>query len=287
MLGDCHIHLALDGYDYKAALGRHREAVDDEPIHVALARYRELGVTFLRDGGDKFGVSRRAKELAPQYGIDYRSPIFPIHRKGRYGGFIGRGYDDLTEYRQLVAEAKAQGADFIKLMLSGIMDFSHFGVISDEPLPPSEVHDLVAIAHDAGFPVMAHVNGADRMAAALDAGIDSLEHGGYANDEVLHQLAESNAVWVPTLVTIANLRGAGRFPEEDVQLLTRLHMGNIAAAHRYGAVIALGSDAGAWRVPHGSGTADELALLTEVLGPDATEILQIGEKILCQRFSFC
>ena len=194
MLGDCHIHLALDGYDYKAALGRHREAVDDEPIHAALARYRELGVTFLRDGGDKFGVSRRAKELAPQYGIDYRSPIFPIHRKGRYGGFIGRGYDDLTEYRQLVAEAKAQGADFIKLMLSGIMDFSHFGVISDEPLPPSEVHDLVAIAHDAGFPVMAHVNGADRMAAALDAGIDSLEHGGYANDEVLHQLAESNAV---------------------------------------------------------------------------------------------
>ena len=189
MLGDCHIHLALDGYDYKAALGRHREAVDDEPIHAALARYRELGVTFLRDGGDKFGVSRRARELAPQYGIDYRSPIFPIHRKGRYGGFIGRGYDNLTEYRQLVAEAKAQGADFIKLMLSGIMDFSHFGVISDEPLPPSEVHDLVAIAHDAGFPVMAHVNGADRMAAALDAGIDSLEHGGYANDEVLHQLA--------------------------------------------------------------------------------------------------
>lgn len=287
MLGDCHIHLALDGYDYKAALGRHREAVDDEPIHAALSRYRELGVTFLRDGGDKFGVSRRAKELAPQYGIDYRSPIFPIHRKGRYGGFIGRGYDNLTEYRQLVAEAKAQGADFIKLMLSGIMDFSHFGVISDEPLPPSEVHDLVAIAHDAGFPVMAHVNGADRMAAALDAGIDSLEHGGYANDEVLHQLAESKAVWVPTLVTIANLRGAGRFPEEDVQRLTRLHMDNIAAAHRYGAVIALGSDAGAWRVPHGSGTADELTLLTEVLGPDATELLQTGEKILKERFSFC
>ena len=91
MLGDCHIHLALDGYDYKAALGRHRKAVDDEPIHAALSRYRELGVTFLRDGGDKFGVSRRARELAPQYGIDYRSPIFPIHRKGRYGGINGGG----------------------------------------------------------------------------------------------------------------------------------------------------------------------------------------------------
>lgn len=287
MLGDCHIHLALDGYDYKAALGRHREAVDDGPIHAAFARYRDLGITFLRDGGDKFGVSRRAKELAPAYGIDYRSPIFPIHRKGRYGAFIGRGYDDLTEYRQLVAEAKAQGADFIKLMLSGIMDFSHFGVISDDPLPPSEVHDLVAIAHDAGFPVMAHVNGADRMAAALDAGIDSLEHGGYADDAVLHQLAESKTVWVPTLVTIANLRGAGRFPEEDVQRLTRLHMANIAAAHRYGAVIALGSDAGAWRVPHGDGTTDEWTLLGQVLGEHVTEILQNGEKFLRSRFSFC
>lgn len=287
MLGDCHIHLALDGYDYKAALGRHREAVDDAPIHEALARYRELGVTFLRDGGDKLGVSRRARELAPAYGIDYRSPIFPIHRKGRYGAFIGRGYDDLNEYRQLVAEAKEQGADFIKLMLSGIMDFSHFGVISDEPLPPSEVHDLVAIAHDAGFPVMAHVNGSDRIAAALSAGIDSLEHGGYADDAVLHQLAESRTVWVPTVAPIANLRGTGRFPEEDVQRLTRLHMDNIAAAHRYGAVIALGSDAGAWRVPHGSGTADELALLTEALGGDVTRILQTGEKFLRNQFSFC
>lgn len=42
--------------------------------------YQTQGIHFVRDGGDALGVSRRAKELAPEYGIDYRTPIFAIHK---------------------------------------------------------------------------------------------------------------------------------------------------------------------------------------------------------------
>ena len=49
--------------------------------------------------------------------------------------------------------------------------------------------------------------------AALAGGVDSIEHGAYLTDETLCQLAESGAVWVPTLVTIGNLIGCGRFPD--------------------------------------------------------------------------
>ena len=58
MLGDCHIHMVLDGVDYRRALGMHRSHVQDEWIRARLADYACAGVTFLRDGGDKLGVAR-------------------------------------------------------------------------------------------------------------------------------------------------------------------------------------------------------------------------------------
>lgn len=70
---------------------------------------------------------------------------------------------------------------------------------------------MIACAHDEGFSVMAHANGDEAVRAALAGGVDSIEHGAYLTDETLCQLAESRAVWVPTLVTIGNLIRCGRF----------------------------------------------------------------------------
>ena len=70
---------------------------------------------------------------------------------------------------------------------------------------------MIACAHDEGFSVMAHANGEKTVRAALAGGVDSIEHGAYLTDETLCQLAESHAVWVPTLVTIGNLIGCGEW----------------------------------------------------------------------------
>ncbi len=284
MIGDCHIHMVLDGIYYKDAIARHRAAPDEGWIRQVLAKYRELGILFLRDGGDACGAGALAARLAPEYGIDYRTPLFPIHRKGHYGAFIGRGFSDFFEYRELVEEARRGGADFIKLMTAGLMDFDHFGVVTDTPVPLDLVRDLIAFAHDQGLAVMVHVNGADAVGWALSAGADSIEHGSYLDDERLHQLAESKAVWVPTAVTIGNLRGKGRFDEAAVEEILAMQLGNIRKAAALGAKIAPGSDAGAWQVFHGQGALDEYALLRQALGEDADRILADGLDEICRRF---
>ena len=51
-----------------------------------------------RDGGDHLGASEYARSISEEYGIEYRTPLYAIHRNGHYGGIVGRGFDDLKEY---------------------------------------------------------------------------------------------------------------------------------------------------------------------------------------------
>ena len=90
MILEGHGHIFMDGQDYGAAVRLHKQGPVDSAIRAHLAACREAGITHFRDGGDALGVSRRAKELAPEYGIRYATPMFAIHRRGRYGNIVGR-----------------------------------------------------------------------------------------------------------------------------------------------------------------------------------------------------
>ena len=276
---DCHIHMVLDGVNWRESIARHKAAPQEALIRKTLAQYQALGYTYLRDGGDRWGAGALAAKLAPEYGIRYRTPCFPI-----YSSFIGRGFSTPAEYRALVRAAKAAGAHFIKIMISGLMDFEHYGVLTDEPLAPGEIADMIAGAHDEGFSVMAHANGDAAVRGAVKAGIDSVEHGAYLTDETLHMLSESKTVWVPTLVTIGNLIGDARFPESATKPLLAYQLDAVRKAAQYGAFLAPGSDAGAYRVFHGQGGLDELALLHRALGDCADEILARGTAEIESRF---
>lgn len=284
MFGDCHIHMILDGVYYRAAIDRQRQRPDEALIRARLADYAARGVQFLRDGGDAWDVGLTAARLAEDWGIRYRTPCFPICRRGHYGEFIGRSFGSLEEYKALVAQVRAKGGHFVKLMVSGLMDFDQFGTLTDTPCPPDLARDLISIAHDAGFSVMAHANGVEAVSAALAAGVDSIEHGAYLNQETLAQLAESGAVWVPTLVTIGNLRGLGRFPDAVLEPLLELQQENVAQAAKLGAKIALGTDAGAYAVHHGQAVEQEYQLLRAALGETADRILMEGEREIQARF---
>lgn len=261
MLGDCHMHMVLDGVDWRAAMNQHKEQVCEKWVRDTLQKYADAGITYLRDGGDKYGAAKRASELASEYGIEYVTPITPICRKGRYGMFIGRAFEDFAEYKALVDAVIREGADFIKIMISGLMDFDHFGAITSEPLTRQEIFDMIAYAHDQGMAVMAHANGAQTIRNALDAGVDSIEHGAYMDAECVAQLAESGKVWTPTAVTIGNLIGCGRYPDEVLKPLLELHLSNVHDCMRQGGRVAVGSDAGAYMVPHIKGLDDETELL--------------------------
>lgn len=279
---DCHMHMVLDGLDWKAAIGRHREGWDDGFIRRTLEAYRDRGFTWLRDGGDRWGVGARARELAGEYGITYRTPLANLCRKGHYGGFIGLYYEDLKEYTALVKEQKAAGADFVKIMISGIMDFDRFGVLSEEGLPAQDIRELVHIAHGEGLAVMAHANGARTVEAAAEAGVDSVEHGAYLDAQALWAMKEAGTVWVPTLSAIGNLRGKGRFDEEAVAAILSSAMDNAGKFAEMGGLMAPGSDAGAWAVPHGCRT--EFTLLREALGESCDAVLDRGTRVIMEKF---
>ena len=265
-LGECHAHVLMNGLNYKEAIAIHKGHIDDNAIRRNLSAYQKQNITFVRDGGDALGVSRRAKELAGEYGIDYRTPVFAIHKNGHYGSIVGKGFSNIQEYYALVKEAKKKGADFIKIMTTGLLDFNNHGQVTGIPLDKREVMEMVHIAHEEGLAVMSHTNGAYGVQAALEAGVDSVEHGNYIDEETIKRLADSDTVWVPTLVTVRNLRGCGRYEEEVIAPIIELAEENLRLAWKYKAKVALGSDAGAYMVPHGKGILDEYNAFSEILG---------------------
>ena len=130
MIADCHMHMILDGVFWKSAIARHDPTPDIPWIREVLKTYQNLGFTYLRDGGDRWGAGAKARELAPEYGITYRTPLAPLCKAGHYGTFIGEKYENFKEYAALVKKHRKNGADFIKIMISGLMDFDRYGVLT-------------------------------------------------------------------------------------------------------------------------------------------------------------
>ena len=283
-LADCHIHMVLDGSDWRSAIDRHRNGPDRALIAERLKSYADAGFVYLRDGGDRWGVGAAAREMAGEQGIVYRTPLAPLVCAGHYGGFIGEKYHDLKEYTALVRKRREQGADFIKLMISGIMDFDRFGVLSEEGLEPGFIRELVHIARGEGFAVMAHANGARTVEAAAAAGADSIEHGAYLDEDALQTMAGQGTVWCPTLSPIGNLRGTGRFDENAVAAIYESAARNVRRFAKMGGLIAPGSDAGAWAVAHVRGGADEYAHLKNTLGERVETALFRGTEALRAKF---
>ncbi len=359
MKADCHIHMLLDGQDWRRAIDGHRSQPDRDLIRCRLRQYAEEGFTYLRDGGDRWGVGAAAREIAPEFGITYRTPLSPLCRAGHYGAFIGKkfenlkGYarlvgetrqrggdfikimisrtplsplcraghygafigkkfENLKGYARLVGETRQRGGDFIKIMISGLMDFDRCGVLTEEGLAPDVIAEMIHIAHEEGFAVMAHANGARTIEAAACAGVESIEHGAYQDDASMQAMAENatvwcptlsaiehgayqddasmqamaeNAtVWCPTLSAIGNLRGKGRFDEEQVEQIYTGAVENVRRFVQMGGIVAPGSDAGAWAVPHVSGSGDEYRHLEYALGEGADPALLRGVRTIRDKF---
>lgn len=259
---ECHGHIISDGVSYTDSMARHKQGVDGEYIRNNLKMCSDRGISFYRDGGDKYMVSAAAKKLAVDYSIDYRTPIYIIYKSGHYGQMYGQAFDDLKDFARLVKNAKALGADFIKITATGMLDFRNEGRISGPTMSPAELREMVNISGGEGFAVMAHVNGAENIKNALSAGVKSVEHGYWPDVEVIDYFLQTGAVWVPTCAAVHNLIGAGRFPDSVLYGVTEAQTKTLKEAYERGVLIAAGSDCGAFMVPQGKGTDDEYEILS-------------------------
>ena len=129
---------------------------------------------------------------------------------------------------------------------------------------------------------MAHANGARCVEAAAVAGVDSVEHGAYLDEDALIAMKESGTIWCPTLSTVGNLRGTGRFEEGAVQRILESAMENVRAFASMGGFLVPGTDAGAWNVFQGS--LSEYELLEDALGENSESILARGIGKLREKF---
>lgn len=279
--GDCHVHLAMDGMDYTRAMARHARGPNMGHIRTCLEAYRSAGIRFLRDGGDARDVSHTVARIAPEYDIDYRTPIFAIYKKGHYGSIVGRPFSDMREYAALVDVAAAQGADFIKITTTGIMDFRRFGHITHDDVPAEDVREMVHIAHEQGFAVMSHTNGKQAVFDAVEAGVDSIEHGNFIDDECIAAMAQAGTCFVPTATVARNLIGRGLFDDAVLTRVWQASLAAIAAAAEAGCRIAIGSDAGAVGVMHAQGAFDEYECFADAIPDDA-----LRDKCLAEGTAF-
>jgi imidazolonepropionase-like amidohydrolase len=150
--------------------------------------------------------------------------------------------DGVEGARKAVREQVMYGADWIKFYADRKYHFQADGVLhSMVNFTDDEAQAIVDEAHRLGKKVAAHAIGSDGIAAALRAGVDSVEHGDGLTEPEMAEMARRGIYWVPTIAVglyVAGGRG-GEWPQ-----MTRLQRDNFAKALKHGVKIALGTDAG-------------------------------------------
>ena len=304
---DCHVHVMASGIDLVRRLQR---PFSYQFFQAAknLEATLDCGITTIRDaGGADLGV-QRAVEDGLIDGPRLQIAISALSQTGGHGdGWLPSGIttflmsphpgrppglaDGPEEVRKRVREIIRAGANVIKVHTSG-------GVLSPRDSPkhaqfqPDELSALMAEATAAGLPVMAHAQATDGIKNALRAGVRSIEHGIYLDDEAIEMMLRNQAWLVPTLVaphSVLNAASAGSQLPDGVAAKARevidAHASSFARAVAAGVKIAMGTDSGVG--PHGS-NLDELPLMAaggmtpaQVLAAttqSAAELLQIGDE---------
>ncbi|MBB5517798.1 metal-dependent hydrolase family protein [Amphiplicatus metriothermophilus] len=175
--------------------------------------------------------------------------------------------DGVAECRKAVREQVRRGADHIKLTATaGVLSNTAAGL--DQQFFEDELRAVVETAHMMARKATAHAHGVDGINAALRAGVDSIEHGTYLDDESIRLFRRTGAYLVPTVLAGVTVAEWAADPESHLLPPQRAKAAEVGPrmldmarrAHRGGVKIAFGTDSGVSR--HGE-NAREFALLVE------------------------
>lgn len=284
---DCHVHTIFDGMDAARLQSRPFSMEFFEAIG-NLRTILHSGVTTVRDaGGADLGV-KTAVETGLVAGPRMVISISALSQTGGHvDGWNVHGdhqrlfvphpgrpdcvVDGVEAMRKRVRELVRAGADTIKVCASG-------GVMStrDDPRHPQFSYDELATcveeAASTGVSVMAHAHGAAGIKQALRAGVRSIEHGVFIDDECVELLRSTGAWLVPTLsapVALVEAIDHGMVVPPEVEAKARgiadTHLDAVALAHAGGVRMAMGTDSGVF--PHGSAPRELAWLLRAGLSP--------------------
>lgn len=266
---DSHVHVCLSGVadpslrrrQIRASFGEARETITQN-----LSQQWLHGVMAVRDGGD--GDAHAVQYGRPSAGrggepVRLFAAGRAWHAEGRYGSIIGRTpLKNLGLARSIEETGKA--ADHLKIVNSGPNSLTEFGRETPPQFTPEDLSEAVAAARVLGLKVMVHANGRMPVKLAVEAGVDSIEHGYFMGRENLQIMAEKAVTWVPTAFAMEALSrnfAPGSIESETAKRNLEHQLEQIRLAREVGVVMALGTDAGSVGVHHGKALLEEMRLL--------------------------
>ncbi|MGG6840104.1 UNVERIFIED_CONTAM: amidohydrolase family protein [Mammaliicoccus sciuri] len=280
---DSHVHVMLEmeplerrlatpfSYNFYKAIDHLKRTVDAGVTTVRDALGADLGLKeAVNDGlilGPRLQISVNALTITGGHGDSYtKSGIqLPILQDG-YPGLPSGICDGVNEVRKKAREMLRAGADVLKVHATG-------GVTSATDHPDYtqfSLEELKVIVEEAQFrnnrKVMAHAQGLQGVKQCIEAGIHSIEHGIYLDDEAVQLMKEKEMYLVPTLlaplsvIEFAEELGMSENSIKKSKQVMQDHIDSFKKAHQAGVKIAMGTDAGVFK--HGTNLR-ELELMVE------------------------
>ncbi len=288
-LFNCHIHILLDGSANPNATAA------NEPVTYQLLQavkraqaMLEAGITTTRDlGGIQFAEMSLRRAIAegwlPGPRLLVSGPVLTM--TGGHGNFIGTEVDGPDEARKAARLNIKMGVDCIKMMATG-------GVMTPGVDPNStslteeELRAGFEEANKAGKLTASHAQGAAGIKNALRAGVRTIEHGIFLDEEGIGLMLQNGAYLVPTLAAPRQIalngiaHGVPKYMVDKSERVMEAHMRNTAAAWKAGVKIACGSDAGTPFNSH-SDLVTEMSLL-EQIGMHPMEVISSATSVAAQ-----
>ena len=284
---DAHVHVCLDGSpDPVTTLLNESQTMTTLKAARAAEKTLMAGVTAIRDMGGKGGIDLGLRQAVnsglvagPRMHVSGRL----ICMTGGHGWQIGREANGLDDVRQAAREQIKAGADIVKLMATG-------GVMTpsvepgSEQLTEEELRAGVEEAHKAGKKTATHAMGTRGILNALRAGIDSIEHGVYLNEEAVALMAEKNIPMIPTISALYFIETRGveagipAYAVEKTLLVKPHHLESVRMAREAGVPVAAGTDAGTPFNLHGQNLS-EIKLLVDYGGFSPLEAIEAGTRV--------
>ena len=266
---NCHVHIM-----YPVGFGANKEFTLMEKAFYAqkhCKEYLESGVTFIRVVGTEENYDLQIKEAIENHVIEGPHMYCAgkvICMTGGHGWQEGIEADGKDACLKAVRTQLRSGVDLIKIMATG-------GVMTKGVEPGNaqftvdEMKVMIEEAHKAGRKTATHAQGLQGIKNALYAGIDSIEHGCFLDDECLERMKEQNTFLVPTLCAPQCIidkgveNGVAKYAVDKTLKVKDAHVESVKKAYEKGIQIALGTDAGTPFNYH-SNTAYEMELLARL-----------------------
>ncbi len=296
---DAHTHIFLEGgeldLDKRAAFLKQPPEELLVEAKGRLEKILRIGVTAMRDCGDKDDVGLALSRLCashdppPMPYID--SPGAAIHHRGRYGGFMGEPIEDFSTAAECVAARVKAGADRIKLIPTGIINFKQGAVTTAPQMTTEEIGAIVAAAKSHNRQTIAHGSGDDGLERAIKGGVDSIEHGFFLRDDQLAKMRDRQVAWAPTFSPVqkqvdhADRLGWDAHVVRNLRKILDRHAATLVKAHDLGVQVIAGSDAGSCGVVHGRGLLEELELM-ERAGLAPAAVIHSATGVSARRLAF-